>query len=519
MRVAGGGRDHWRFGKDMRTIDVRVYPADRPPPREEQLAWHLALMAAGKWPEDAAVTEMAANRIIDNAAVALCAIDRAPPAAARAQALAHPRADGATVLGLSRDQRFECGWAAWANATAVRELDFHDNFMAAESAHPGDNISAIIAVAQQCGRGGRDVVRAIATAYEAQIALCTGIPLNPHRIDHVGHLGPSIAAGLGALLNLEPDVIYQAIQHAAHVSTATRQGRKGVLSSWKAFAPGHVGKCAIEALDRAMRGETSPSPVYEGDYGILATLLDGPDALYRVTLPSAGETPRGILATYTKEHSAGYHGQAIIDLAFRMRLRIEDTNTIERVDIYSKRPTHVVMGSGSGDPQKYDPAASRETLDHSAMYIFAVALEDGEWHHERSYAPERRRRPETLALWRKVTTHEDEEWNRRYYDEPDSLKKDQGARIEITLAGGEKVVDELSVGNAHPRGATPFQRPDYISKFDTLTESIVSRNEAERFLGVVDRLARLDGDELAGLNVAADAISLSHAVRNREGIF
>ena len=263
----------------MRTIDVRVYPADRLPPREEQLAWHLALMAAGKWTEDAAITDMVANRIIDNAAVALCAIERAPPAAARAQALAHPRSGGATVLGLSRDQRFECGWAAWANATAVRELDFHDNFMAAESAHPGDNIPAIIAVAQQCGLGGRDVVSGIATAYEAQMALCTGIPLNPHRIDHVGHLGPSIAAGLGALLNLEPDVIYQAIQHAAHVSTATRQGRKGVISSWKAFAPGHVGKCAIEAVDRAMRGETSPSPVYEGDYGILATLLDGEEAL------------------------------------------------------------------------------------------------------------------------------------------------------------------------------------------------------------------------------------------------
>ena len=68
----------------MRTIDVRVYPADRLPPREEQLAWHLALMAAGKWPEDAAITDMVANRIIDNAAVALCAIERAPPAAARA---------------------------------------------------------------------------------------------------------------------------------------------------------------------------------------------------------------------------------------------------------------------------------------------------------------------------------------------------------------------------------------------------------------------------------------------------
>ena len=28
-----------------------------------------------------------------------------------------------------------------------------------------------------------------------------------------------------------------------------------------------------------------------------------------------------------------------------------------------------------------DPNASRETLDHSIMYIFAVALEDGDWHH------------------------------------------------------------------------------------------------------------------------------------------
>ena len=34
-----------------------------------------------------------------------------------------------------------------------------------------------------------------------------------------------------------------------------------------------------------------------------------------------------------------------------------------------------------------DPNASRETLDHSIMYIFAVekALEDADWHHIKSY--------------------------------------------------------------------------------------------------------------------------------------
>ena len=39
-----------------------------------------------------------------------------------------------------------------------------------------------------------------------------------------------------------------------------------------------------------------------------------------------------------------------------------------------------------------DPYASRETLDHSIMYIFAVALEDGVWHHIKSYTPQRARK-------------------------------------------------------------------------------------------------------------------------------
>ena len=46
--------------------------------------------------------------------------------------------------------------------------------------------------------------------------------------------------------------------------------------------------------------------------------------------------------------------------------------------------------------KKMDPYASRETLDHSIMYIFAVALEDGEWHHIKSYTPQRARRKSTI---------------------------------------------------------------------------------------------------------------------------
>ena len=36
-----------------------------------------------------------------------------------------------------------------------------------------------------------------------------------------------------------------------------------------------------------------------------------------------------------------------------------------------------------------------ENTDHSIMYIFAVALEDGDWHHEKSYSKSRSNRKTT----------------------------------------------------------------------------------------------------------------------------
>ena len=81
--------------------------------------------------------------------------------------------------------------------------------------------------------------------------------------------------------------------------------------------------------------------------------------------------------------------------------------------IETSHHTHHVIGSGANDPQKYDPTASRETLDHSIPYIFTVALQDGEWHHERSYAPDRAARPDTVEPGHKTTPLEASEWTRR----------------------------------------------------------------------------------------------------------
>src|SRR6202140_446855 len=198
--------------------DVRVHASASTLAREDQLAWKLAAVAADPVPLEPAVEEMIVNRIIDNTGVAIAAINRRPVVSARAMALGHSKdsrskGNGATVFGVPSDHRVSAEWAAWANGTAVRELDMHDTFLAADFAHPGDNIPPILAVAQAAEKSGHELLRGIATAYEIQMNLIRSICLHEHHIDHIAHLCPAQAAGIGALLDLPAEIIYQAIQH------------------------------------------------------------------------------------------------------------------------------------------------------------------------------------------------------------------------------------------------------------------------------------------------------------------
>lgn len=497
---------------------VRVYPSKEKLNRNDQLAWKMAEMAQDNTPIKDDVTEMVINRIIDNASVAIAAANRRPVASARAMAIAHPREGGATVFGMPNSQKFSCEWAAWANGTAVRELDYHDTFLAADYSHPGDNIPPVLAVAQQLGKSGKDLLRGTVAAYEIHVDLVKAICLHEFKKDHIAHLCPASAAGIATMLNLPTETIYQAIQQAVHVSFTTRQSRKGEISSWKAYAPAHSSKLAIEAVDRVMRGEGAPSPIYEGEDSVIAYMLAGKNGKYEVPLPEKGEEKRAILETYTKEHSAEYQSQALIDLAARMKTKITNFDDIDNIVIHTSHHTHYVIGTGANDPQKMDPNASRETLDHSIMYIFAVALQDGTWHHVKSYAPERAKREDTVRLWHKISTLEDPKWTEAYHA-VDPNKKQFGGRVEITFKNGTKLVDELGVANAHPAGAKPFKRADYIRKFDILTEDIITKEERNRFITLAQALPELTAAQLQELNVQIPIEKLINNKRDTKGIF
>jgi len=495
---------------------VKVYPSKITLPKEKQFAWKIAEIANDNSKLNKDAIEMTINRIIDNASVAIASLNRKPVISAREMALKHPRKNGANLFGVNSKLKFDCEWAAWSNGTAVRELDFHDTFLAADYSHPGDNISPLLAVAQQNKKGGLDLLRGIITAYEVQVNLVKGICLHKHKVDHIAHLGPSVAAGIGSMLKLNTETIYQSIQQALHTTISTRQSRKGEISSWKAYAPAHAGKLSIEAVDRAMRGEGAPSPIYEGEDSVIARILDGKNALYKVPLPKKKQQKKAILETYTKEYSAEYQSQALIDIAKKLHKKINNLNQIKKIDIYTSHHTHYVIGTGANDPQKMDPNASRETLDHSIMYIFAVALEDSDWHHVKSYTRSRAKRKSTIKIWHSIKTHEDKKWTKKYHHH-DPKKRSFGAKVVVTLKNGKKIKEELDKADAHPYGARPFKRKNYINKFLILTKNIISKKESDRFLKDVYKLKKLKPGQLYKLNIEIKKSYLKN--NNKKGIF
>jgi 2-methylcitrate dehydratase len=97
---------------------------------------------------------------------------------------------------------------------------------------------------------------------------------------------------------------------------------------------------------------------------------------------------------------------------------------------------------------------------------------------------------------------EDPEWTRRYHS-LDIAEKAFGGSVEITLTDGTVITDEIAVADAHPLGARPFARADYIAKLRMLAEGIVEDAELDRFLAAVEQLPDLPAGSLGQLNILA----------------
>jgi len=150
------------------------------------------------------------------------------------------------------------------------------------------------------------------------------------------------------------------------------------------------------------------------------------------------------------------------------------------------------------------------------MYIFAVALEDADWHHVKSYTKQRANKKSTIKIWRSIITHEDKKWTKKYHD-PNPKNKSFGAKVIVTMNNGNRIIEQLDKADAHPYGARPFKRLNYIQKFITLTDGILDKKESLRFLKNVENLKDLKSGELNKLNIK---VKRSQIKKNlKKGIF
>ena len=150
------------------------------------------------------------------------------------------------------------------------------------------------------------------------------------------------------------------------------------------------------------------------------------------------------------------------------------------------------------------------------MYIFAVALEDADWHHVKSYTKKRANRKSTIKIWKSIKTHEDKKWTKKYHN-PNPKNKSFGSKVVVTLSNGKKIIEQLDRADAHPYGSRPFKRQNYIQKFLTLTNNILDKKESSRFLKTVQNLKNLKSGELHMLNIKVKKNKIKK--NSKKGIF
>lgn len=222
------------------------------------------------------VIDKARQLILDAVGVALGASADVDSSGPIRDAITSISGDGrATVIG--HDRMLAAAPAAFINASYVHSLDFDDTHRAG-SVHPGASvIPTVLALAEQEGGSGRDVVAAIVAGYDVVCKLA--MALDPEAHYQRGFHPTSTAGTFGAtaagarLLGLTS----RELTNAFGINGSQAAGSLQFLSNgaWnKRIHPGLAAHNAIIALELARRGFRGASEAIEGPRGFLHSYTD-----------------------------------------------------------------------------------------------------------------------------------------------------------------------------------------------------------------------------------------------------
>jgi len=458
------------------------------------LAHQLADYACALRYEDLspAVVHEVKRRVIDSFGCALGAWNAEPCVIARKVASDFSARHGSTIIGTN--YKAPPDWTAFANGCAIRYFDYNDTYLSKEPAHPSDNISAALAIAESIGAAGRELVTAIALAYEVQCRFCDAASIRARGWDHVTYGTFSTALACARLMKLDPKKTRHAVNIAGVAGAAMRQARVGELSHWKGVAFATAARHGVFAALLARAGMTGPGPIFEGQMGFekqLGVSLGNVGEKFAVPFPKTEHGAAAmILNASIKYWPAEYHSQSAIEAALFLRKQIDHLDEVKSVTIESHDAAVDIIGS---EPEKWRPM-TRETADHSLPYITAIALIDGEVTNKQ-FEPERFKDPEVWKFLENVKVKRNTELSGMY---PGAV----GNILHVDRADGRRLTKRVDYPLGHAKN--PLKDSEVEEKFFALVESSIGQKRAERIVHLVWKL-----DEAKNVDQLIKALEMS----------
>ena len=423
-----------------------------------------------------AVVHEVKRRVIDSFGCALGAWDEEPCVIARKVASEFSAKNGSTIIGTNH--KAPPDWTAFANGCCIRYFDYNDTYLSKEPAHPSDNISAALAVAESVGATGPELITAIALAYEVQCRFCDAASIRARGWDHVTYGTFSTALACARLMKLSPEKTRHATNIAGVAGAAMRQARVGELSHWKGVAFATAARHGVFSALLARAGMTGPGPIFEGQMGFekqLGVSLGNVGEKFAVPFPKTEDGPAAmILNTSIKYWPAEYHSQSAIEAALSLRKQIDQLAEVKSVTIESHDAAVDIIGS---EPEKWRPA-TRETADHSLPYITAIALIDGEITNKQ-FEPERFRDPEVWKFLENVKVERNAELSAIYPGAVANI-------VYVDLAGGRRLTKRVDYPLGHAKN--PLNDSQVEGKFFALVEPSIGQKRAGRIVDLVWKL-------------------------------
>jgi 2-methylcitrate dehydratase len=416
-------------------------------------------------------------RILDSLGCAIAALDSDVLRAVRGEV---EELGGRPLCTLIGGGRTAPDRAALHNAAAVRYLDFNDSFMApGETCHPSDNLGAVLAAVEFAGGDGRDLLVALATAYQVQCRLSEVAPVRARGFDHVTQGAYAAAAGAARGLGLDAPATANAVAIAGTAFNALRVTRTGSLSNWKGLAYPNTAFSAVHAAFLARAGITGPTEVFEGNKGFKEAIA-GP-----FTLDWEAEDLEAVRRTSVKRFNAEFHSQSVLEAVLEVRQEgAIDAGQVERVALEVFQVAYDIIGGGEeGDKRS---VGTKEAADHSLPYLVAVALLDGQV-LPAQYAPDRIVRDDVQDLLRRVEVRPAADLSARFPAE-------HACRVRIELRDGRVLAREQSGYRGFV--TRPAAWDDVEEKFRRLVVPTAGEAAADRIVGLVRGLERVRVAEL-----------------------